>query len=250
MCSTLKKLTGFAIFSVAALAGMAASATLALQLTGSSEADARPAPAAASDAHLVSAKRAARGAPVQPSLPRGEDRGRPAPRVGRPEHARGHPARGAELDRDQRPPARRAPPHEEERNARAAVPLALEASIEDDRRTSGCSGRERTAGSSRSGSIRNNRVNTQLRSLAGGSTHRSAWPTSGCSRLRLAGRQVDEAAGERVRFLLPQRRAVDRARAPRGSRRGTPRRPASSARPPRERRTANPSAEPRPSGGS
>jgi hypothetical protein len=53
----LKKLTGFAIFSVAALAGMAASATLALQLTGSSEADARPAPAAAPAAHLVSAKR-------------------------------------------------------------------------------------------------------------------------------------------------------------------------------------------------
>jgi hypothetical protein len=52
----LKKLTGFAIFSVAALAGMAASATLALQLTGSSEADARPAPAAAPEAHLVSAK--------------------------------------------------------------------------------------------------------------------------------------------------------------------------------------------------
>jgi hypothetical protein len=53
----LKKLTGFAIFSVAALAGMAASATLALQLTGSSEADARPAPVAAPEAHLVSAKR-------------------------------------------------------------------------------------------------------------------------------------------------------------------------------------------------
>ena len=57
MFKALRKLTGFAIFSVAALAGMAASATLALQLTGSSEADARPAPAAASDAHLVSAKR-------------------------------------------------------------------------------------------------------------------------------------------------------------------------------------------------
>jgi hypothetical protein len=53
----LRKLTGFAIFSVAALAGMAASATLALQLTGSSEADARPAPAAAPEANLVSAKR-------------------------------------------------------------------------------------------------------------------------------------------------------------------------------------------------
>jgi hypothetical protein len=53
----LKKLTGFAIFTVAALAGMAASATLALQLTGSSEADARPAPVAAPEAHLVSAKR-------------------------------------------------------------------------------------------------------------------------------------------------------------------------------------------------
>lgn len=48
---------GFAIFSVAALAGMAASATLALQLTGPSEADARPVPAAPSEAHLVSAKR-------------------------------------------------------------------------------------------------------------------------------------------------------------------------------------------------
>ena len=57
MIKALKKLTGFAIFSVAALAGMAASATLALQLTGSSEADARPAPAAAPEAHLVSAKR-------------------------------------------------------------------------------------------------------------------------------------------------------------------------------------------------
>ena len=56
MVKALKKLTGFAIFSVAALAGMAASATLALQLTGSSEADARPAPAAAPEAHLVSAK--------------------------------------------------------------------------------------------------------------------------------------------------------------------------------------------------
>ena len=56
MFSALKKLTGFALFSVAALAGMAASATLALQLTGSSDADARPAPAAAPGAHLVSAK--------------------------------------------------------------------------------------------------------------------------------------------------------------------------------------------------
>ena len=56
MFNALKKLTGVAIISVVALAGMAASATLALQLTGSSEADARPAPAAAPEARLVSAK--------------------------------------------------------------------------------------------------------------------------------------------------------------------------------------------------
>ena len=60
MFNALKKLTWFAIFSVAALAGMAASATLALQLTGSSEAEARPAPPGA--AHLVSAKRKVRAA--------------------------------------------------------------------------------------------------------------------------------------------------------------------------------------------
>jgi hypothetical protein len=56
MFKALKKLTGFAIFSAAALAGMAAAATLALQLTGSSEAAARPAPVA-SEVQLVSAKR-------------------------------------------------------------------------------------------------------------------------------------------------------------------------------------------------
>jgi hypothetical protein len=53
--NALKKLTWFAIFAAAAIAGMAASAMLALQLTGSAEADARPAPAPA--AQLVSAKR-------------------------------------------------------------------------------------------------------------------------------------------------------------------------------------------------
>jgi hypothetical protein len=60
MLKALKKLTGFAIFSAAALAGMAAAATLALQLTGSSEADARPAPA--SPAQLVSFKQKSRAA--------------------------------------------------------------------------------------------------------------------------------------------------------------------------------------------
>lgn len=60
MFNALKKLTGFALFSVAALAGMAASATLALQLTGSSDAEARPAPAPS--AQLVSFKKKARAA--------------------------------------------------------------------------------------------------------------------------------------------------------------------------------------------
>ncbi len=55
MFNALKKLTWFAIFAAASIAGMAASATLALQLTGSSEADARPTPTPA--AQLVSAKR-------------------------------------------------------------------------------------------------------------------------------------------------------------------------------------------------
>ncbi|HET9674042.1 MAG TPA: hypothetical protein VFP31_04465 [Gaiellaceae bacterium] len=56
MTKALKKLIGFAIFAAVATAGMAGSAMLALQLTGSSEADARPAPAA--PAQLVSFKKA------------------------------------------------------------------------------------------------------------------------------------------------------------------------------------------------
>jgi hypothetical protein len=163
----LKKLTGFAIFSVAALAGMAASATLALQLTGSSEADARPAPAAASEAHLVSAKRV------------------------RPAHPFNRPCLAAKTEADlllvsvdlsTLEGIQRAARNSIGINVRLLVALRrthkkgtlerqflsrLQASIDDDRRNVGLLRPGANRKKLQEWLVRNNRVNGQLRSLAG-----------------------------------------------------------------------------------
>jgi hypothetical protein len=162
-----KKLVWFAVFSVAALAGMAAAATLALQLTGSSEAEARPAPAAADEAHLVSAKRE------------------------RAAHPFNRPCLAAKTEADlllvtvdlsTLEGIQRAARNSIGINVRLLIALRrthrsgtlerqflsrLQASIDDDRRNVGLlrPGANRTK--LQEWLIRNNRVNAQLRSLAG-----------------------------------------------------------------------------------
>lgn len=167
MIKALKKLTGFAIFSVAALAGMAASATLALQLTGSSEADARPAPAAAPEAHLVSAKRV------------------------RPAHPFNRPCLAAKTEADlllvsvdlsTLEGIQRAARNSIGVNVRLLVALRrtkksgtlerqflsrLQASVQDDQKNVGLLRAGANRKKLQEWLIRNDRVNTQLRSLAG-----------------------------------------------------------------------------------